>query len=620
MTALAPNLATTIPPITGKRPLPDPWNLLVWLIASAVAVYFALIVKDSSVLDGNWLPRGNDSFYHARRILDAAIGSRGFYQFDDHLQVPEGAWISWPWGYDYLMAKSTQVALWISPTLDPMGFISYVPVAWIFVNAALFLAAATAIGLSRDMRVLAMFCFALSPLTQLLHAIGMVDHHYIEHTFVLLNAWLGVLWFREPADSRRAVALGVSLGLAMAFHNGLFILQLVPLAAIFALWLRKAAPPPRALRSFAAALLITTQLILLPSEPYRSGMFEFGLLSWFHFYIAICTATALGFMAWRQFTPGNFAALAALCLVLAIPLGAQVGMGAGFLSGEFSILDQIIEVRSPFRMFTDTLGPTETASYYSWLLLLAPALLVFYGYRTFRETRSERLYYAIVVVFGLALMLDQFRLHVFGFFGFVTGGLLIVDQLRARLGWHHGGTFVVCFAVIVLAYQPALRERLFVVYAPGADPEYASAYSIFLELESLCRDEPGVVLASPDDGSPILFHSECKVIANNYILRQEDKAHLDEIARLMSLSPGQIRAERPDIKYVFVRAKDFSLIVGETEQLVAASPIASQLFIEQTPPPGYSLIRTVWRSADMEGPSNIYARLFEVLPTNATGP
>jgi hypothetical protein len=447
----------------------------------------------------------------------------------------------------------------------------------------------------------------------------MVDHHYIEHTFILLNVWLGVLWFKEPTDGRRAVALGASLGFAMAFHNGLFILQLVPLAAVFTLWLRKAAPPPRALRSFAVALLITTQLILLPSEPYRSGMFEFGLLSWFHFYIAICTAAAFGFMAWRQFTPGNLAAFAAVCLVLAIPLGTQLGMGAGFLSGEFSILDQIVEVRSPFKMFTDTVGPTETASYYSWLLLLAPVLLVFYGYRILRENRPVRLYYAIAVAFGLALMLEQFRLHAFGFFGLVTGGLLLVDDLRARLRWHHGGTFVVCFAVIVLAYQPALRERLFIVYAPGADPEYASAYSIFLELESLCRDEPGVVLASPDDGSPIVFHSECSVIANNYILRQEDKAHLDEVSRLMSLSTGQIRAERPDIKYLFVRAKDFSRIVGETEQLVAASPIARELFIEETPPPGYSLIRTVRRSADMEGPSGIYARLFKVLPSNAAG-
>ena len=135
-----------------------------------------------------------------------------------------------------------------------------------------------------------MLCFALSPLTQFLHAIGMIDHHYIEHTFVLATIWLGLRWFENPASTARAVALGATLGLACAFHNGLFILQLVPLTAVFVLWVRNTAPPRAALRGFAVALLVTTQLILLPSEPYRRLMFEFGLLSWFHFYIAVCTS------------------------------------------------------------------------------------------------------------------------------------------------------------------------------------------------------------------------------------------------------------------------------------------------------------------------------------------
>src|SRR5690606_25693382 len=162
----------------------------------------------------------------------------------------EGAWIPWPWGYDYLVAKLTQIAHWLVPSLDPMAFIAYVPVAWIPVNAALFMAAARASGLSADMRALAMFCFAFSPLTQLLHAIGMIDHHYVELTFVLINAWLGLRWFRQPDDGRRALALAVALGSATAFHNGLFVLQLFPLLTVFVLWLRGIAPALGASRAF----------------------------------------------------------------------------------------------------------------------------------------------------------------------------------------------------------------------------------------------------------------------------------------------------------------------------------------------------------------------------------
>jgi hypothetical protein len=598
-----PRRASVLPPVE---------TLAIWLIASAVAVFFSLVLSDSTILGEFYVPRTNDSFYHARRILDAAVGTRGFYQFDDRLQVPEGAWISWPWAYDWLMAKATGLAVWLVPSLDPMAFISYVPVAWILVNAALFLAVAGALGLPQEMRALVMFCFALSPLTQLLHSIGMVDHHYIEHTFVLLNAWLGLRWFKQPDDGRQAVALAITLGAATAFHNGLFILQLVTLATVFMLWLRGRAPAPIVLRKFSAALVATTLLVLLPSEPFRNGMFEFGLHSWFHLYVAVCTAAALAFMAWRPASRGGVIALVALSATLAVPLGTQLVSGAGFLSGTFSILDQVTEVQSPYKMFMDTFGPIFTAGYYSWLLVLAPALLAFYGFRLLKERKPERLFYAVLVTLGLALLLDQMRLHHFGYFALVTGPILLLDQLRARLRWHRGIVFVGSFAALVLAFQPALRERLLIHYAPSSDPEYASAFSLFLELNSLCSKDPGTVLASTDDGSPILFHSECSVIANNFILRADDAAHIDEVNRLMLLPPEQIRAQRPDIKYLLVRARDFSIVQDDVAYLVAESPIAKQLFIDPEPPAGFELIKTVRRRLDEQGPAGTYAKLFKV--------
>jgi hypothetical protein len=614
MTAAATELSARAPRPRATQALLEPFNLLVLLAATALAVFFALIVHDSTIFDGAYLPRGNDSLYHARRILDAAIGSRGFYQFDDCLHAPDGSWITWPWAYDYLVAKATQVALWVVPGLDPMAFISYVPVAWLAVNAALFLAALTALGLSRDLRLLAMLCFALSPLTQLLHSIGMIDHHYVEHTFVLLTAWLGLRWFARPDDVRSAVALGIALGAAPAFHNGLFMLQLVPLATVFVLWLRGSAGPAGALRGFNIALLATTQLALLPSAPYWNGLFEFGLLSWFHFYVAVCTAVALTLMSTRRFSRANLLLLGGACALLAAPLGAQVLAGAGFLSGEFSILGDIIEVQSPWRMLTETFGFRETLSFYTWLLFLAPPLLLFHAVRVFRERDPHRLYFSVLAVFGLALFLSQFRLHYFGFFALVAGTLLIIDDLRRRNAWHAPLVFVSSFAFVALTYQPALRERLFIVYAPGADTEYARALTTFLDLGRLCAQDPGVVLASPDDGSAILFHSECSVIANNFILREDDKVHIEEVKRLMLLSPGEIRAERPDVKYMLVRIRDFSVLEGDTAYVVDENRVAKQLLLDDQPPEGYSLVRTVSWSPDGDGIERVYAKLYKLSP------
>lgn len=585
-------------------------NVAIWLATSLIAVFFASVGHEATIVDGTYLPRTNDSFYHARRILDAAVGERGFYQFDERLNAPDGSWITWPWAYDYLMAKIAQLAVWLVPSANPLAVVSYVPVVWILVNAALFLAATREVGLSREMRLLAMLCFALSPLTQLLHSIAMIDHHYVEHTFVLLNAWLGVRWFNRPDDPKRAAALGIALGVAPAFHNGLFILQLVSLTGVFTLWLRGSPPAREPLLWFGAALSAATALVLLPSEPFRLGMFDFGLLSWFHLYVALCTAAAIAFMAWRPVTGRNLALLIALCGALAAPLAPQVMAAFGFLSGTFSMLDEIVEVRSPYRLFTGTLGPAETLGYYSWLLLLAPLLLAYYGYQMFRERRPARLYYAIVVFFGLALLLDQWRLHYFGFFGLVTGGLLILDDLRSRRGWHRGLVFVAAFATIVLAYQPPLRTRLFALDVPGNDFGYANALPAFAELQRRCAEDPGVVLASTTDGAPILFHTECSVIATNFILRPEDAAHIDEVQRLMQSTPAEIRARRSDVKYLLARSADFAVVENGQYRLATDNPLVRGLLLADSPPEGYTLLTNLVYGPSRSG--EVYARLFKI--------
>ena len=93
--------------------------------------------------------------------------------------------------------------------------------------------------------------------------------------------------------------------------------------------------------------------------------------------------------------------------------------------------------------------------------------------------------------------------------------------------------------------------------ALGSDPEYGNALPLLLELQRQCAQDPGIVLASTDDGNGVLYHSDCSVIANNFVLRPEDARHIDEITRLMQLDPAEIRRQRPDIKYLLLRTGDF---------------------------------------------------------------
>jgi asparagine N-glycosylation enzyme membrane subunit Stt3 len=587
-------------------------TLALWAGAASLAIFLAMLFTDSAVFGGVYVPQGNDSFYHARRALDA-LGSRGFYETDLRVHAPDGRVVPWPWAYDYMLAAIARVALWLNPGGDPLAVLFYVPVAFILINAALFVAAAGALRLSFEMRAVAVICFALSPLTQLLHGFGMLDHHYIEHTFVLLQVWLGLQWFRDPGNLRWSAALGVALGIAPAFHTGLFVLQIAPLACVFALWLRRREPPRSALIAFAVALVAAMLLVLLPSATFRGGYFEFGLLSWFHLYVAACTAATMLFIAWQRRSSRSLLGLMILALVMAAPGAGQLAGGATFISGGVSTLSEVHEAQSVYAQATRTLGPFLTASLYSWLWVLAPVLLLWNAHSLATAREPDKLFYAIACAFGLFLLLAQFRFHYFGFFALVTGGLVVVDRLRERFGWHRGGVFAATLGVVVLAYQPALRARLFQLPPPGMDPEYGNSQPLYLRLAMECATDPGVVLANANDGNPILFHTDCSIITNNMIVSSADDEHLRRAGRLFRMRPEEIRRVAPEVRYLLVRTTDFSPVVNGQPRLLTDNPVVAQLLLAEEPPSGFTALQTVY-FAGVGGPGAIYARLYKIAP------
>ena len=191
--------------------------VVLWLFASAIAIFLALQLSSAVFVDGQYIPAGNDSFYHARRILDAAIGERGFYQFDDMIHMPEGSWLNWPWGYDHLAALALSFALWIRPSMDPMAFLAHVPVAWVFVNMGLLTLIARKIELGLALSAIALLGFALLPLTQMLHGVGIIDHHFIELTLFLPLSAPDSNSFLRDHRQKTPFCLALSWGLHQRF-------------------------------------------------------------------------------------------------------------------------------------------------------------------------------------------------------------------------------------------------------------------------------------------------------------------------------------------------------------------------------------------------------------------
>jgi len=539
----------------SAAPVPQRYLVVLWLTAGGFAFIFCLYHLSATLVGGVFLPADHDSFYHARRILDALDDPPQMYQFDARIHAPEGSWVTWPWAYDMAMAFATRALTWLTG-FPPINVLVFLAPAWVFVNAALFLGIASRLGLSFRMRVLAMLFFTVLPSTQSLHRVGMLDHHFLEWTFVLATIYLGLGWFGEMTSRRRSVALGVLLGAAPAFQNGLFILQLPVLMTLAWLWALRRPIDRRATLAFAAALLVATALCLLPSEPFRRGEFSFYLHSWFHLYIASCTALLCVLASRLRCSPASAVAAIVAALALAAPIVPQIELGRDFLFTRIPFHDRIGELGSVPRDVAEGRLWRLTLSYTA-LLWLLPISLLGLAWRLRRESNALHIYFVVHALFGSFLLLQTFRLHYFGTFALIFPlCLLIDDALRTwTVGSQARWRTLALQAVPIVLVLPSLLALLY-RHPVGADYQYMLTRTVYPFLQEACRRAPGVVLAEHGDGHYIRYHSECSVIADNFITTPQHVEKIRLTEELFASPLAVVRQRAPYVRYLFVRRGD----------------------------------------------------------------
>jgi hypothetical protein len=588
---------------------------LIWLTASAIATSFAYMVRTSAQIEGTIVPMGNDSFYHARRMIDTATSGK-LVEFDDKIHVPDGSWVVWPWAYDYFAGKALGIALDMNPDLEPMAFLGFIPVVFVGISAALFLAIALQLGLRLELVAIAAIAFALSPNIQQLHGFAIIDHHFVELMFVLGSLLCLMRWLQRPEAHRRAAVLGLVLGLAPAFHTGSFILQLPVLFTLFVLWLRGDAPSPRSMESLAGALLVTTLTILLPSAAFRDFQFGMSTLSWFHLYVAFCSAVTVMLLGWRPFSARQFGILAATSALLGIPLISSALLGSAFLSGDIILFNVIEEARSPFVMLQEGEGFGGVSKLYSWLFFISPLVLAYFVWRLFRDTEGRFVAFNVSSVFGLALMMLQYRLHYFGFAAMLLGPILAISRLegpripRAAVG-------LASLALVAVTVQPQLRGQLFAFQTPGFAKHYAMTYPLFATMNRLCEEDPGTLIATNNDGHLARYHTDCSVLANNFLLTPQHEEKVRELHSLLDLSPQEFRRKAPrDTKYLFVRIDQIYIFAGPhlgiptVEKLNDFNPQSfMDLILADEPVPGFELIDELRVDDDRDIP---YGQVYRV--------
>src|SRR5687767_4288559 len=99
-----------------------------WLLVGLIAAGACALKWPAAHFSDEYLPFGNDAFYHARRILDTVADPSAFYEFDPKIHAPEGSVLTWPWGYDYAMAMLVKAGELLGIPAPPLLILIWLPV------------------------------------------------------------------------------------------------------------------------------------------------------------------------------------------------------------------------------------------------------------------------------------------------------------------------------------------------------------------------------------------------------------------------------------------------------------------------------------------------------------
>jgi len=186
-------------------------------------------------------------------------------------------------------------------------------------------------------------------------------------------------------------------------------------------------------------------------------------------------------------------------------------------------------------------------------------------YRVVRGRDPARVLFDVSACGGVALLLAQERLHYFGSFALYLPLIIAADHLRLQLApARRIAVSVLSIAALALAMWPGLY-RLGDSPALGGHLEYLLQRPMFLELGRRCEREPGVVLAEFNNGHYLRFHTDCAVIANNFIMTEQHLAKIDLVEAMLALRPAGFKRDYPWVRYVYVRRADNILAVSSNE-------------------------------------------------------
>jgi hypothetical protein len=136
------------------------------------------------------------------------------------------------------------------------------------------------------------------------------------------------------------------------------------------------------------------------------------------------------------------------------------------------------------------------------------------------------------------------------------------------------------------------------------DAEFAALRPLMQPLQQLCAKRPGLLVADHGFGNHVLFHTRCAVVANNFILTDEDIQRWQVLNASLRQNPAELAVTFPQARYLLV-VQNPAVYGAEMLRLLTPDAVL---------PPGMVLLGNLNRTR-IDGQLGTFAALFYLKPS-----
>jgi dolichyl-diphosphooligosaccharide--protein glycosyltransferase len=341
------------------------------------------------VLVGNRVLLGfDDPYYHLRRVILTLQHFPRVNSFDYYLNFPDGAVLTWPPGFDLLVATVCWIAGFGHPSQHRIEAVAAVLIPFLGGLTALvvLLVGEEIFGRARWEAFFAALLFAFLPAHQAISTVGRLDHHVLELTVfgTVLLFFLRAL--RDDPGSRYsfwgglALAGGTFCWTGAFLYGGFLMIFAVTQMILDRLHGRTESSAGRsALRVLFWGTLLLVPLVLIAPGVGRTS-FTYVLLSWYQpALLAVATFFLLAISEVIFARGRRLAALRASGGIVAAGALVAAGVfvlikgsgGLEFLTRHDPLWQLIVELTPAWK-----LPPGQLVTYFSPLLYAAPVVAI----------------------------------------------------------------------------------------------------------------------------------------------------------------------------------------------------------------------------------------------------